>query len=89
MTEKKKRVSIADRKKRAAYYIQNRTESCPHCEDLPMLIESHDVLAQKNRHLKARIKELEAQLLLLQEKDVDTELKAHNEWLASRVDSTG
>jgi hypothetical protein len=54
-----------------------------------MLIESHDVLAQKNRHLKARIKELEAQLLLLQEKDVDTELKAHNEWLASRVDSTG
>lgn len=59
---KKKRVTIAQRKARAAYYIRNRTVTCEHCEDYPFLVEAHDALAQKNRHLKAKVKDLMHQL---------------------------
>ncbi len=55
---KKKRVTIAQRKARAAYYIRNRTVTCEHCEDYPFLVEAHDALAQKNRHLKLEVKRL-------------------------------
>lgn len=79
MTEPKKRITTKQRLARAAYYIQNRTESCPHCEDLPMLIESHDMLALKNRRLKREVKEL---TLKLEKYEQEEAMRQHNEWLA-------
>lgn len=62
MTEPKKRITTKQRLARAAYYIQNRTVTCEHCEDYPHLVEAHDRLALKNRHLKKRCKELEGEV---------------------------